>query len=379
MTVKAAAVPLLLYATAGAVSAQGACSDSGALADCPALMAHSVTQTFLRDRIARSGATVPDSRFDARLNGRAWDPNANGAMPFSIQPGGDGAGFSTSLSQWGSWEAKSDAETINQAKPLLKDGKKAPAPVKVGGRQVDVWTQTRVSGLKNEPLKNGEQAYTSEVGADYRLRPGLLVGGVVQLDSAEKGNIIPGGSASGQGFMAGPYVAMKLSPNVTMDAKAAWGQADDSVKVGTSSSDFTTTRRQVKARVKGNWNWSNWRFTPNAAIESRGESANSPTDSSAAEASTERVSVGPRLSRQVDLGDGKKLVPFVHMNSSVDLDTAGAMLRGNDGEAQKTVGAGVHLSQTDEFNFQATADVDDPGNGADSNVRGGVKLTIPLN
>lgn len=82
----------------------------------------------------------------------------------------------------------------------------------------------------------------------------------------------------------------------------------------------------------------------------------------------------------MELGKGATLEPFVRMNSDVDMETAGTMLRGETGggDAQKSIGAGMSLSQSDEYNFEATADVNDPGNGSEREVRGGVKLTIPL-
>lgn len=228
--------------------AQVQCSDPAASDSCSALMAHSLAQNFIQGRLDRGNAAGPGARIDSRLNGKAWNPHANGAAPITLSPGEGATDFATSLSQWGSWEVKTDANAIDEAKPLLEAGARAPSSAQLGGRQVDVWTQTRVSPLKNAAGKTDGEAYTSNVGADYKLRPGLLVGGLVQLDKAKQSGAVPGGSASGQGFMAGPYMAMKLSPNVTVDANAAWGQADDSVTVGAASSEFETTRRQAKAQ-----------------------------------------------------------------------------------------------------------------------------------
>jgi hypothetical protein len=157
------------------------------------------------------------------------------------------------------------------------------------------------------------------------------------------------------------------------------GQAEDSVSFGSQTKQFETTRRQAKAQVKGDWSWSDWRLTPHAAIESTGEIASGPAGLADTTAGSDRISAGPRLSRQIDLNGKTRLEPFVHMNSSVDLDMAGTMLRGGDaGEPHRVIGGGLALSQTDEYRFEATADLDDPGNGAESEVRGGMKLTIPL-
>lgn len=340
-------------------------------------MTQSLTESFLQQRADRGFATAPDARLDARLHDRAWDATANGASPFTATPGEGITEFGTSFSQLGSWMSRNDAEKIKAAEELLAKGQKLPVPAKID-RRVDVWTRTRVS-TANPAADTDLESYTSYVGADYKPMDGVVLGGMVQLDSADAVSAPLGGSADGQGYMAGPYVAMQLSPHITLDAKAAWGEAQDSVVAGSAATNFQTSRSLTSARLKGDWELNDWHLTPTATIESTSESATIGIGDAAAQAGFKRMSVGPKISRQFDVGNDKTLQPFVHMNSSVDLGSDNGLFNSPSLEGldtQNTIGAGFALSETDEYTFSATADVENPGE--DKNLRTGVKLTIPL-
>lgn len=341
-------------------------------------MAQSLTQDFIQRRVDRGVATGSGAHLDSRLNNSAWDANANGASPFTATPGEEITEFGTSLSQVGSWMTKTDAEKIKAAKELLAKGQKLPVPAKID-RRVDMWTQTRVTNISPANDISGD-AYTSYVGADYKPIDGIVMGGMVQFDAADTTSAPLGGSADGRGYTAGPYMAMQLSPHITLDAKAAWGEARDSVVAGSAATSFQTSRSLTNARLKGDWMLNDWRLTPTAAIESINETATLGLGDASAQAGFSRMSVGPKISRQFNIGNDKSIEPFVHMNSNVDLEQTGFFNSNSlDAlQAYNTVGAGFALSQTDEFTFSATADVDNPGDAADKALRTGVKLTIPL-
>ena len=49
------------------------------------------------------------------------------------------------------------------------------------------------------------------LGADYRLSPALLVGALVQFDGADQKLDQIGGRVQDEGWMVGPYTAVRLS------------------------------------------------------------------------------------------------------------------------------------------------------------------------
>lgn len=360
--------------TGGALACGAAPSDG-----CPSLMTQSLTRDFIQRRADRGVATSPNARLESRLNDSAWDADANGASPFTATPGDEITEFGTSFSQVGSWMTKTDAEKIKAAEELLAKGQKLPVPATID-RSMDVWTQTRVT--KGPAISDtGGKAYTSYLGADYKPVDGVVLGGMVQMDSADAKSVSLGGASAGQGYMAGPYMAMQLAPGVTFDARAVWGEAQDSITAGSAATQFDTRRSHASMRLKGDWSWNAWHVSPVATIESINETAVAGPGQIAAEAGFNRMSVGPRFSRQFHVGNDKSIEPFVHVNSGVALDSSGAFLNGEAldmGEAYNTVGGGFSLSKTDDYTFSATADVDTPSGDAEKNVRTGVKLTIPL-
>ncbi|HEU4476465.1 MAG TPA: hypothetical protein VFR71_07220, partial [Methyloceanibacter sp.] len=72
----------------------------------------------------------------------------------------------------------------------------------------------------------------------------LLIGGMVQVDGSH--------TSAGTAYLAGPYLAYRLSPNVMLDAKAAWGMAHDSAMAGSESLDLVSGRMLTEARLTGN-------------------------------------------------------------------------------------------------------------------------------
>ena len=57
-------------------------------------------------------------------------------------------------------------------------------------------------------------------------------------------------AVSGQGAMAGPYVSARLTPNIFIDARAAWGLSDNKVNpFGQYQRPFASPRRRPLERI----------------------------------------------------------------------------------------------------------------------------------
>ncbi len=87
-------------------------------------------------------------------------------------------------------------------------------------RRFDVWFEGSLNKFNGSAGSNGDFAI-AYLGADYLVSPDLLVGGLLQYDSltssAAKEN------TEGKGWMAGPYVTARLTDNLYLDARLAWG------------------------------------------------------------------------------------------------------------------------------------------------------------
>ncbi len=110
------------------------------------------------------------------------------------------------------------------------------------------------------------------VGADYVLAPGILVGALVQVDDTDEDISDPtlSGDIEGTGWMAGPYIGIRVADNVFFDARAAWGQSDNDILLtdiaGTRSGSFDTDRWLASASLTGSEYFGAWRLSPQIAI-----------------------------------------------------------------------------------------------------------------
>ena len=70
----------------------------------------------------------------------------------------------------------------------------------------------------------------------------MLLGLIAQIDWASE-TLGGGRGADGAGWMVGPYAAVKITPELRFDARAAWGLSDNSVDpFGTYQDAFETSR-----------------------------------------------------------------------------------------------------------------------------------------
>ena len=185
------------------------------------------------------------------------------------------------------------------------------------------------------------------------------------------------GSVAGQAYMAGPYMAYRVTPGITLDAKTAIGVAEDSAVADTGSADFATNRMLSEARVTSNVAIDKWTLTQKGAVTYIDErsSASVPGVAGSAVDAT-RLSVGPELKRPIDAGDGKSLEPFVFYKKSLNLDRGGPLdLSGS----QDIVGGGVSLNKQNAYQIRATADfTETQAEKLDNSVAGRVQVNVPL-
>lgn len=169
--------------------------------------------------------------------------------------------------------------------------------------------------------------------------------------------------------MAGPYFAYKLTPNVQLDAKAAWGSAHDTAITGTENVKLATDRLLTEASLTGNWNWNVWQLSQSGAITYLDETSYGGI----ANVSVTRVSIGPELKRRIDTGNGRSIEPFALFKSSLDLaETAAAWPA-----AQNTIGGGVTLAKPDKYNVSAVADFTESANDTDQVATGKISVSVP--
>ena len=121
--------------------------------------------------------------------------------------------------------------------------------------------------------------------------------------------------------MAGPYIGVKLGPNLLFDARIAWGTSHNDVTLtdaaaGTRTGNFDTTRWLSTATLTGNYNHGAWRLSPQAGLAYGNEQHDAFTNSlgqavSGNNISIGRFTVGSEVGYRILLHDGSLLEPHI--------------------------------------------------------------------
>lgn len=262
-------------------------------------------------------------------------------VPFAMTPDGDNANFNTSLSQWGSALSAADRRRLEEAKAALGGDVALPKLVKPAQSQFDVWAKGRREQFSEigDVSKEGD-ALTTYVGADYRLRRDLLIGGMVQLDESRQTILAAPDAVDGTASMADPYMAYRVTPHILLDAKAAWGAGHETATAGTTSADFVSNRMLSEARVSGRWGWDKWQLSQTGAVTILNETKSGILGTTEMSVDVTRLSIGPELKRQIEMGNDNSVEPFAFFRSSLDL-SAGL----EQPAAFNTIGGGAHARQ----------------------------------
>jgi outer membrane autotransporter protein len=155
------------------------------------------------------------------------------------------------------------------------------------------------------------------LGADYLIAPWLSVGAMVQFDDTDQS--YQSSNAKDQGWMAGPYAMLRLSENIFLQARAAGGTSDNSIKTDSGLDDhFDSDRWLAKSTLLGRWRFNDWQFSPRASIGYIEEHQAGFEDSLGVDipghvVSLGQAKVGPEVSLLVPLKDGSILQPSLLM------------------------------------------------------------------
>ncbi|MGV1014657.1 MAG: autotransporter domain-containing protein [Methyloceanibacter sp.] len=331
-----------------------------------------LVQDISRSRVNRTLATNPTGERLGRLDAAGA---SGSSAPFAMTPDGNNTNFNTSLTQWSAALTEAELERLKQAKDASGDNLALPKTVKSAPPKFDMWAKGRRESFSDGAAAKEGDALTTYVGADYRMSRDFLFGGLVQFDEASQSFVTGPEAIGGKAYMAGPYMAYRLTPNVVLDAKAAWGTAQDSAMVGAESARFATGRVLTEAKVKGSWDINQWQLSQSGAVTYFDETSHAGIGGiPGASVDVTRLSVGPELKRQFDIGTGASVEPFAFVKSSLDLGNAAL----SDPVTHNTVGAGVMLAKPENFNIRATADYTE-SNHSDigPEARGKVSVSVP--
>ena len=373
----------------GAFGTLGSPATSSALGGTPnssRLTAPSGTRLF-EERLAGLGA---GSQKDQR------EPQA-GLSPFSVTGGTDGTShysFATSLSQM--LRFQQDAEERKIAALNLEGasglGMNQLAAHRRAVSSFDIWAEGHYVSFADDRNKANSDGHFGVLymGADYIINPSLLIGALVQFDSMHQSTTTNGFDIKGKGWMAGPYATLRLSKNIFLQTRAAYGRSDNDVSPFLTYTDsFTTKRWLATATLVGRWQKDNWTFQPSASVAFIEDVSASYVDSlgvtiPSLKNSLGQFKAGPQFSYRHTMTDGTLLEPrfgieaIWNFNASDRVADFGGTLTG-PAEVRGKVELGLKTQFTNGVGLDVSGSYDGIGSKSFNAVGGKATLRIPLN
>jgi len=321
------------------------------------------------------------------------------ALPFSFTGNAEGAtgrfAFATSLSQF---RAAAEAKEREKAAALSGDSGAMGLGLAGIGRDArsrpaafDLWLEGTSAHFASERPDGKRTGHASVLmfGADYIVRPGLLVGLMAQFDwmaDSAKGTLLE--SSEGRGWMAGPYLGARLTPNLYLDVRALWGRSTNEIDpTGAFVDTFATTRALAAAKLTGDWTWGRLRFRPSAEIVYFTETQDDYSNAIGIYIARNtfelgRAIVGPEIGTSIMLGDGTSLEPMLGFKGVWDFartdETTAAGVPVSPDTLRGRIEAGISMRLPSGVFLGASGAYDGIGAGDYRAIQGRAQLRVPL-
>ena len=254
----------------------------------------------------------------------------------------------------------------------------------------DVWMDGNSSYFRNDSVEGRNQGQTTvmHTGADYVLRPGLLIGVMAQMDWTSQATSALVQNSGGLGWMAGPYISARLTPNLYLDARAAWGESTNQINAfGAFTDTYSTSRTLASAKLTGDWSWHDFRFRPSAEVVYFTELQKAYTNALGIDIGEQpvalgRTAVGPEIGYRMRLDGNSTLEPFVgfkgiwDFNATQDTTATGTPI-GHDGLRGRVEG-GFNWSTPSGVTIRSAGSYDGIGGGSYHAVQGQATVVVPF-
>jgi outer membrane autotransporter protein len=333
---------------------------------------------------------------------RSSTPSLLGQLAGQLMPLASGETsfkFGTSLSEIRATAAAAEAE--NQRAKLEQAGLSLAeqpyvdrfAAVRQG---FDVWLEGHIAKYDDDIGGIGRDGdfRILYVGADYVVAPGVLIGALVQVDDTTEDIDDPSlkGRIEGTGWMAGPYVGVRLSDDLFFDARAAWGQSDNDIAlndpvVGSRAGNFETDRWLASATLTGNEYFGPWRLSPQVQVSYGNEESDAYTTSlgqsvSSTEATIGRLTGTLEVGYRTELGNGMTVEPHVSVSGIWNFDSDALTFNGivyDTDEARAKIEGGIIIQTPEGLGLRWAGSYDGLGSSDYNAYSGSLWVNVPLN
>lgn len=250
---------------------------------------------------------------------------------------------------------------------------------------VDLWLEGRMENYAATGTDLG--ASNGNLGILYfgtrsMIGPDILVGALAQLDRGiETARYMPS-EITASGWMAGPYLSMKLATGVTFDGRAAWGETENgshSMEIG----ETLTNRRLMRAKLTGTREVEGWKVAPSVGLVYLEDAVRDDTTGATKAAGTGRIEVLPEVSRRFSVDGNTFIEPRAAVGGFVGFDEFSALksatvTTGSAADMHLKAEAGVALGVKEGSSLQATGGVESASTATPETWTGRLQLKVPL-
>ncbi len=190
----------------------------------------------------------------------------------------------------------------------------------------DAWFQATLGLFNNNGLTGSFSVLAA--GADHLVDSNLLIGGFVQTDIIPGATLPGGGTIGGTGWLAGPYMTMRLGDGLYLDLLAGAGTSHNTVSpTGTYTDTFDASRWLASASLTGEFAFGPWTIAPTVRLGYFEETSAAYVDGLGVTIPSVRtglgqLAVGPRISHRLDLEGGAVLTAAARFDGLLEIRTA---------------------------------------------------------
>ena len=212
---------------------------------------------------------------------------------------------------------------------------------------------------------------------DYLLTPDVLVGALVSFDTMEE--VTATSTVSGSGYMVGPYMTARLTPNLYFDGRFAAGKSDNLISpFNTYTDSFSTSRWLAMASLTGDFQYDNWTIQPHASLSHFRETQQSYVDSVGATIPSQtvrlgQIKIGPTFTGRFEGSEGWIYAPYLTVDAIYNVDdTTGVTLTDTNGSEVEgwrgRLKAGASMTTEGGVRFSFGANYDGIGQSESENL-----------
>jgi hypothetical protein len=356
-----------------------------------------VLRAYINERINRLIEDTPDrprmvrKRLDA-LWGSA--SSGEGSAEFGLDQGAvpSDPGFGVSGMPGGNWRGHVSLRDMIHTGTYGVDIVTEPVPeaptppVMESYGCWDFWAEGHYTRFQDAGDRSGDFA-VGYFGADCQVHSSAIVGFLGQFDWMNDEIGVVDSQTNGDGWMIGPYATIRLTQDLFLDFRAAWGRSSNEIELAGDKGSFDTSRWLIHGRLTGNYNYDDFRISPEidlAYIEERQDAFVLSSGISIPDQDLRlgRLRFGPEIAWRRPLASGGFIEPHFSIKGLWDFDAENNItIAGIDytlNEMRGIAEIGLLIQGANNINLRISGKYDGIGVSGYSAYGGTAWLNIPL-